>query len=61
MGDICGMSWLPISPEQLAALPSDVRAEIEAIVRHYEERIALPEAEHQGLRKTPQSSSLPLG
>jgi hypothetical protein len=33
MGDICGMSWQPISPEQLAALPSDMRSVIEAIVR----------------------------
>ena len=59
MGDICGMSSLPISPEQLATLPPDVRAVIEAIVRHYEERIARLEAELQGLRKTPQNSSLP--
>lgn len=59
MGDICGMSSLPIRPEQLAALPPDVRAVIEAIVRHYEERIARLEAELQGLRKTPQNSSLP--
>ena len=59
MGDICGMSSLPISPEQQATLPPDVRAVIEAIVRHYEERIARLEAELQGLRKTPQNSSLP--
>jgi len=37
MGDTCGMLSLPISPEQLAALPPDVRAVIEAIVRHYED------------------------
>jgi transposase len=54
-----GMSSLPISPEQLAALPPDVRAVIEAIVRHYERRIAELEAELDGLRKTPQNSSLP--
>ena len=33
---------------------------IEAIIRHYEERIAGLEAELNGLRKTPQNSSLPL-
>jgi hypothetical protein len=55
MGDICGMSWRPKSPEQLAALPSDMWAVIEAIVRHCEVRIAWPKAELQGLRKTPQN------
>lgn len=60
------MSSLPISPEQLAALPPDVRAVIEAIVQHYERRIAELEAEVAALRgelarqdKTPQNSSLP--
>jgi len=60
------MSSPPISPEQLAALPPDVRAVIEAIIQHYErrvaeyeDRIAGLEAELQGLRKTPQNSSLP--
>jgi hypothetical protein len=42
-------------------LPSDVWAVIEAIVRHCEVRIAWPKAELQGLRKSPQHSSLPLG
>ena len=49
----------PISPEQLAGLPPDVRAVIEAIIQHYERRIAELEAELKGLRKTPQNSSLP--
>jgi len=53
------MSPLPISPEQLAALPPEVRAVIEAIIEHYERRIAELEAELNGLRKTPQNSSLP--
>lgn len=53
------MSSLPISPEQLAGLPRDVRAVIEAIMEHYERRIAELEAELKGLRKTPQNSSLP--
>lgn len=59
MGDIWGMSSLPISPEQLAALSPDARAVIAAIVEHYERRIARLEAELRGLRKTPQNSSLP--
>lgn len=54
-----GMSSFPISPEQLAALPREIRAVIEAIIRHYEERIAGLEAELNGLRKTPQNSSVP--
>src|SRR5215210_4547263 len=53
------MSSSPISPEQLAALPSDVRAVIKSIVEHYERRVAELEAELRGLRKTPQNSSLP--
>jgi transposase len=60
------MSPPPISPEQLAALPLDIRVVIEAIIQHderrvaeYEGRIAELEAELSGLRKTPQNSSLP--
>lgn len=53
------MSSLPISPEQLAALPPDFRALLEAVIDHYERRIAALEAELAGLRKTPQNSSLP--
>ena len=53
------MSPPPIRPEQLAALPPDVRAVVEAIIEHYERRIAELEAELSGLRKTPQNSSLP--
>lgn len=53
------MSPPSIRPEQLAALPPDLRAVIEAIIEHYERRIAELEAELKGLRKTPQNSSLP--
>jgi transposase len=53
------MSSLPISPEQLAALPPDFRGLLEAVIDHYERRIAALEAELAGLRKTPQNSSLP--
>jgi transposase len=53
------MSSLPISPEQWAALPPDFRGLLEAVIDHYERRIAALEAELAGLRKTPQNSSLP--
>jgi transposase len=60
------MSSLPISPEQLAALPPVVRAVIEALIRQYEERIAGLEAELAAtkqelatVKKTPQNSSVP--
>lgn len=49
----------PITPDQLAALPPEVRAVVEAIIQHYERRIAELEAELAVLRKTPQNSSLP--
>ncbi|MCH7520613.1 MAG: IS66 family transposase zinc-finger binding domain-containing protein, partial [Candidatus Marinimicrobia bacterium] len=53
------MSPPPISPEQLAALPPEFRAVVEAIVQHYERRIAELEAEVTRLKKSPQNSSLP--
>lgn len=53
------MSSPPITPEQLAALPFQVRVVVEAIMLHYEQRIAHLEAELAGFRKTPQNSSLP--
>ena len=49
----------PITPEQLAALPPEVRAIIQAIIDHYERRIAELEAEISRLKKTPRNSSLP--
>lgn len=49
----------PITPEQLAALPPEVRAVIQAIIDHYERRIAELEAEIARLKKTPRNSSLP--
>lgn len=55
------MSSPPITPEQLAALPSEVRVVVEAIIQHYEQRIAQLEAQLAGFRKTPQNSSLPSG
>jgi len=55
------MSSPPITPEQLAALPPEVRAVVEAIILHYELRIAQLEAELARFRKTPQNSSLPPG
>ncbi|MFV0442132.1 MAG: DUF6444 domain-containing protein [Planctomycetaceae bacterium] len=53
------MSSPPITPEQLAALPPETRVVVEAIIQHYEQRIARLEAELAGFRKTPQNSSLP--
>src|SRR3990172_3707807 len=47
---------LPIAPGVLKRLPPEFRAVVEAVVRHYEGRIAKLEAQ---LRKTPQNSSLP--
>lgn len=58
--DICGMSSPPpITPEQLAALSPEVRAVVEAIIQHYERRIAELEAELARLKKSPQNSSRP--
>jgi transposase len=62
-GDTRGMSSLPITAEQLAALPPEFRALLEAVIVHYEARIAQSErriAELEGrLGKSPQNSSLP--
>jgi len=48
----------PITPEQLSALPPEVRAVVQALIDHYERRIAELEAEVARL-KTPRNSSLP--
>ena len=53
------MSSPPISPEQLDGLSPEVRVVVEAIIEHYERRIADLEAELAASRKTPQNSSLP--
>lgn len=53
------MSSPPITPEQLAALPPEVRAVVQAIIEHYEGRIAALESELAAARKTPRNSSLP--
>lgn len=53
------MSSPPITPEQLAALPPEARAVVQAISDHYERRIAELEAEIARLKKTPRNSSLP--
>jgi transposase len=62
----------PISPEQIAALPPEVRAVVEALVAYYEARLAALQAEVADLKsqvadrdarlaavKNPQNSSLP--
>ena len=49
----------PITPEQLAALPPEVRGVVQAIIDQYERRIAELEAEISRLKKTPRNSSLP--
>jgi transposase len=53
------MSSPPITPEQLAALPPEVRAVIQAIIDHYERRIGELSAEIGRLKKTPRNSSAP--
>jgi transposase len=62
-GDTRGMSSPPITAEQLAALPPDFRALLQAVVDYYETRIVQLEgriAELEGrLGKSPQNSSLP--
>jgi transposase len=49
----------PITPEQLAALPPEIRALVRVIIEHYEQQLAELRAELAGARKTPQNSSLP--
>jgi transposase len=51
----------PITREQLAALPPEVRAVVQVIVDHYERQIAELKAEIGRLKKTPRNSSLPPG
>lgn len=53
------MSQPPITPEQLAALPAEIRGLVRAIIDHYERQLAELKAELAGMRKTPQNSSLP--
>lgn len=60
------MSSPPITPEQLAALPPEVRAVVQALIDHYERQVAELKAEVAQLKaelaatkKTPRNSSLP--
>jgi len=53
------MSPPPVTPEQIAALPPEFRALLQAVIEHYEQRIAALEAEVAALKKSPQNSSLP--
>lgn len=53
------MSSPPITPEQLAALPPELRAVVQAVIDHYERRVAELEREIARLKKTPRNSSLP--
>ena len=50
---------LPVTPEQIAALPPESQALLQAVIDHYEKRIADLEAEIARLKKTPANSSLP--
>lgn len=57
---------LPMTPEQIATLPPEFRALLEAVIEHYERRIVRLEAELAAVRaeleaakKTPRNSSLP--
>jgi transposase len=61
-----GMSQLPITPEQIAALPPEFRSLLQAVIDHFERRIAELEseltavkAELAATKKTPRNSSLP--
>jgi transposase len=56
----------PITPEQISALPPELRALLQAVIDHYEKRIAGLEvelaavrAELEAKKKTPRNSSLP--
>lgn len=60
------LSQPPITPEQIAALPPEFRALLQAVIGHFEERIAKLEAELAATKaelaaakKTPRNSSLP--
>lgn len=53
------MSQPPITPEQLSALPPEIRVLVRAIIDHYERQLAELRAELARERKTPQNSSLP--
>ena len=54
------MSTLPpVTAEQIAALPPDLRALLQAVIDHYEKRVAVLEAEIAALKKSPRNSSLP--
>ena len=49
----------PVTAEQIAALPPEFRALLQAVIEHYEKRIAALEAEVAALKKSPRNSSLP--
>jgi len=53
------MSRPPITPEQLSALPPEIRALVQATIDHYERQLAELRKELAAARKTPQNSSLP--
>jgi transposase len=53
------MSQVPITPEQIAALPPEFQALLRAVIEHYERRIAALETELAATKKTPRNSSLP--
>ena len=40
----------PIAPEQLAALPPEIRAVVQALIDHYEGRLGVLRAENKALR-----------
>src|SRR5258707_14129983 len=49
----------PVTAAQIAALPPEFRALLQAVSDHYEKRIAALEAEVAALKKSPRNSSLP--
>jgi transposase len=53
------MSQPPITREQLALLPPEIRALFQAVIDHYERQIAELKGELSALKKTPRNSSLP--
>ena len=40
----------PITPEQLASLPPEIRAVVQALIDHYEGRLGVLRAENEALR-----------